>query len=112
MPETSKPEYSDRDPKGYCGDPRRGSAMGRGTHKGPKNYAGKIFLRRVYIDNGGYDVNGTYFGHGKPLYWYACEHGVIDGVVRSNAFSYPNKAHRASARTQVLTMYPKAKVRV
>jgi len=101
--ETSKPDYSSRDPKGWCGDARRGAAMGRGTYKGEPDFAGKIYLRRSYLDNGGYDRNGTYFGHGGPLYWYACEEGSIDGMLRAGT--------RAEARAKVLEMYPDAKVR-
>ena len=108
--ETSKPDYSTRDPKGWCGDPSRGAAMGRGTWKGEPDYAGKITLRRIYLDNGGYDTNGTYWGWGDPLYWYACEDGEIDGMLRATS-AYDSKVSRADARRQVLEMYPDAKVR-
>jgi hypothetical protein len=46
-----------------------GAPMGRFT--GPNfldTDAGKIVLRRVYLDNGGYDRGGAYWGHGEPLY--------------------------------------------
>jgi hypothetical protein len=46
-----------------------GAPMGRFT--GPHfldTDAGKIVLRRVYLDNGGYDRGGAYWGHGEPLY--------------------------------------------
>jgi len=55
------------------------------------------------LDNGGYDPNGTYFGHGEPLYWYASEDGEIDAMLRA--------ATRDDARTKVLAKYPNAKVR-
>ncbi len=97
------PDYSTYDPKGWCGDASRGAAMGRPTVKGPADYAGKLALRRSYIDSGGYDRNGTYFGIGAPLYWYASDDGEIDGMLRA--------CNRASAREQVLALYPKAKVR-
>jgi len=106
----SKPSYSDRDPKGWGGDPRRGAAMGRGTWAGPADFSGRITLRRVHLDNGGYDTNGTYFGHGDPLYWYASDDGEIDGMLRA-APAYDTKKSRADARRQVLEMYPDAKVR-
>lgn len=108
--EVSKPNYSDRDPKGWCGDSRRGAALGRGTYRGVPGYAGKITLRRVHLDQGGYDTNGTYFGHGEPLYWYACEDGDIDGMLRAVS-AYDTKVSRADARRQVLEMYPSSKVR-
>jgi hypothetical protein len=46
-----------------------GSPMGRFT--GPHfldTDAGKIVLRRIYLDNGGYDKGGAYWGHGEALY--------------------------------------------
>jgi hypothetical protein len=33
-------------------------------------------LRRVYLNNGGYESNGTYWGHGQPLYRYHFDNGV------------------------------------
>jgi hypothetical protein len=30
--------------------------------------AGKVVLRRIYLNNGGYDKGGAYWGHGEPLY--------------------------------------------
>ena len=84
--------------------------MGSGTWKGEPDYAGKITLRRIYLDNGGYDTNGTYWGWGDPLYWYACEDGEIDGMLRATS-AYDSKVSRADARRQVLEMYPDAKVR-
>lgn len=97
------PDYKTYDPRGWCGDPRRGAALGRPTVKGPADFAGRLCLRRVRIDSGGYDPNGTYFGIGRPLYWYADDDGEIDGVLRAD--------DRADARARVLDMYPNAKVR-
>ena len=78
--------------------------MGRPTVvDAPKDYAGRLHLRRAYLDSGGYDTNGTYFGHDKPLYWCANVEGTVDFMLRS--------ADRAGARTQVLEKYPNAKVR-
>ena len=110
------PDYSTRDPRGWCGDPSRGAAMGRGTWEGPKDYQGKIYLRRIRLNNGGYDSNGTYFGHGEPLYWYASEDGEIDGMLRARPTGYGINVRirptaRLCARDQVLFMYPQAKVR-
>ena len=97
------PDYSVNDPKGWCGDPRRGAALGRPTVEGPSDYAGAVCLRRVRLCPGGYDTNGTYFGTGVPLYWYATDDLSIDGMLRAD--------DRASARAQVLEKYPSAKVR-
>jgi hypothetical protein len=99
-----KPSYSVHDPKGWCGDPRRGAALGRPTvHDKPHDYTGRIYMSRVYLDNGGYDKNGTYFGHGEPLYWYATDDGEIDGMLRARS--------RDAAWLQVRCWYPSAKVR-
>ena len=46
-----------------------GAPMGRYT--GPDyldESAGKIYLRRVYINSGGYDAGGAYWGLGAPLW--------------------------------------------
>ena len=99
----SKPDYSTHDQQGWCGDASRGAAMGRPTVLGPAWFGGQIRLRRSYLDNGGYDSNGTYFGIGSPLYWYASDDGEIDGMTRGSS--------RAEARAYVLSLYPLAKVR-
>ena len=78
--------------------------MGRGTWKGDPEFSGKMTLRRVYLDSGGYDPNGTYFGGGAPLYWYAAEPEdgeIIDGMLRATT--------RAKAKDEVRKMYPKAR---
>jgi len=96
-------DYSTNDPKGWCGDPKRGAAMGRPTiHDAPVSFDGQVHLRRVKLDDGGYDPNGTYFGIGAPLYWYASDGGEIDAVLRA-----PDKA---GARHQILSRYPSAQV--
>lgn len=78
-------------------------AMGHPTVRGNPDYAGTLLLRRVRLNACGYDVNGTYFGSGNPLYWYASSDGTIDGVLRASS--------RDAARSDVLAMYPKARVR-
>lgn len=94
------PDYKANDPKGWCGDASRGAALGRATLKGTADHSGKLHLRRVYLNNGGYDSNGTYFGHGAPLYWYAGDEGNIDGMIRASG--------RTAAKAQILQQYPKA----
>lgn len=96
--------YQRNDPKGWCGDPSRGAAMGRPSIlDAPKDFDGRIYLRKVRLNQGGYDANGTYFGIGAPLYWYSDEEGEIDSMIRA--------ANREHARDQVLANYPKARVR-
>ena len=80
----STPDYATHDPRGWCGDPQRGAALGRPTIRDGAP-TGKMTLRRVRIDRGGYDSNGTYFGLGSPLYWYADESGNVDGMLRATS---------------------------
>jgi len=97
------PSYSTNDPKGWCGDPSRGAALGRATIQDadPEEVTGKLYLRRVRLDSGGYDPNGTYFGIGNPLYWCADADGEIDFMLR--AFD------REDAKEEVREVYPHAK---
>lgn len=100
------PTYEKNDPRGWCGDMRRGAALGRSTITGPRNFAGKFVLREVTLDSGGYDRLGTYFGHspveGSRLYWYAAVGEVeIEGVFRALT--------RKAAKDVVLGLYPKAR---
>lgn len=96
------PSYKTNDPKGWCGDPSRGAALGRNPiHDADRAAPVRLYLRRVRIDQGGYDPNGTYFGAGDRIYWYADENGDIDGVTR---------AHSREAAKLLITarFYPKA----
>lgn len=96
-----KASYSTNDPKGWCGDPKRGAALGRPTiHDVGADFAGKLYLRHIRLDSGGYDCNGTYFGCGRPLYWYADDEDKIDAMLRAN--------NRADAKRQILETFPKA----
>ena len=97
-----KPSYSTNDPKGWCGDPKRGAALGRpSVHEAGNDYSGKLYLQRIDLDSGGYDKNGTYFGHGSPLWWYASADGTIDAMLRAH--------NRDAAKEYVRVRYPKAK---
>jgi len=96
------PDYSTNDPKGWCGDPKRGAAMGRPqVQDEPEGYTGKVYLRKVRLDAGGYDRNGTYFGAGGGLYWCCSAENSIDFMVR--AWS------RADAKRKVHAVYPKVR---
>ncbi len=99
------PDYKQHDPKGWCGDPTRGAALGRHSYhaEDSKTFEGKIYLKRVRLNQGGYDSNGTYFGTGSPLYWASSEDCEVDFMLRA--------ADRADARDQVLAKYPTAKIR-
>jgi len=96
------PSYSTRDPRGWGGDPQRGAAYGRtGLRAEPKDYAGKLVLQRVYLNSGGYDKRGTYWGLGAPLYWYANDEGTIDDNLR--AFT------REDAKEKIRKLFPKVR---
>jgi len=95
------PSYKDNDPKGWGGDPRRGAAMGRSTVV-QGDPIGKMTLRKVRMSAcGAYDSNGTYFGTGQPLYWYADEGGNVDCVIRAE--------DRDKAKEFVLAEFPSAR---
>ena len=96
------PSYKTNDPKGWGGNPSRGAALGRPTiAEAPRDESIKIHLRRVHLDSGGYDKNGTYFGNRIPLYWAADKEGNVDFIVVG--------ATREAAKEQVREYYPKAK---
>jgi hypothetical protein len=92
--------YSTNDPKGWCGDPTRGAALGRPTYHGTPEEP--ITVRRSPLDRQGYDRNGTYFGSGQPIFWYADESGEVDAVTRA--------ADIEDAITIVRERFPNAKV--
>jgi hypothetical protein len=106
--------YKTNDPKGWCGDSRRGAAMGRSSHHGDPDFEYKFVLRKVDLNSGGYDSNGTYFGGGKPLYWYASsnhegtakdgeviEVQAVDAVLRAN--------NRNDAKAMIREQYPNSR---
>lgn len=100
-------DYKRNDPKGWCGDPSRGAALGRPTiTDAPKDRPIRLSVRRSYLDAGGYDRNGTYFGRGAPLYWVSGEDS------EGNEVDYMLRAYdREDARAKVLKRYPLAIVR-
>lgn len=98
------PDYKTNDPKGWCGDPKRGAAMGRPTiHELPKTDEVQLYLRLIRLNTGGYDINGTYFGwpgSGWRLYWYASEDLQVDAVVTAR--------DREHAKLEIRRVYSKA----
>ena len=79
------PDYSTNDPKGWGGDPKRGAALGRPTilPDDRDGFTEKLYLRHIPLDSGGYDPNGTYFGHSprQKLYWCASADLSVDFMV-------------------------------
>jgi hypothetical protein len=91
--------YKTNDPKGWCGDPTRGAALGRPTIRGESDV---LRITRTELDEGGYDENGTYFGIGEPLFWVSSEDGEVDYMLRAENLE--------AARKKVLKLYPEAKL--
>lgn len=98
-------DYKRHDPRGWGGNPSRGAALGRAVYQdAPKDRPIKLYLRRVRLDSGGYDPNGTYFGHGSPLYWVSGEDA------EGNEVDYMLRAYdREDAKAEVRTTYPGAR---
>lgn len=97
-------DYTRNDPRGWGGDTSRGAALGRPTvNDAPKEAKVKLYLRRSYLDAGGYDRNGTYFGRGAPLYWVSGED------TEGNEVDYMLRAYdRDDAKDAVRKTYPGA----
>jgi len=95
------PDYKMHDPRGWCGDPKRGAAMGRAEYHADDTSAPvRLFVRRVRL-HGDYDANGTYWGGGYgtlPLYWVASADCEVDFCVRAR--------DRAHAIEQARCQYP------
>lgn len=62
---------------------------------------GKVSLRRVPLNSGGYDRGGAYWGHPNDLYWVGDESGGLDMFIRAKS--------RAAAKAAVLADWPGAK---
>lgn len=78
----SKPDYQANDPKGWCGDAKRGAALGRPAIHDP-DFKGHLHVQEIPLEDG-YDENGTYFGEGRPLYWVANHLYTIDYMIRAD----------------------------
>jgi len=78
----------------------RGAPMGRRSYHGPRDTVGLFRLQRVYLNAGGYDNGGAYWGIGAPLYWYS-DDGNLVGYLRAR--------DRSDAKRQILETYPNAR---
>ena len=77
-----------------------GAPMGR--HTGPDylaTEAGRIYLRRVPLNSGGYDAGGAYWGCGAPL-WEAQDQDGNGRIFRAN--------NRDAAKADILADFPDA----
>lgn len=100
----SQPSYKTNDPRGWCGDPSRGAALGRGSIKdAPADATVELFIRRISIDSGGYDVNGTYWGTPDDLWWAADAEGDVELTCRA--------PDRPAAESKFRQSYPRATFR-
>jgi hypothetical protein len=88
------PDYEKNDPRGWCGDPLRGAALGRGPNRVDPDFDGEVTVMRVAMDDegvnaddpgcGAYDHLGTYWGHGPPLYFITSEDGEVEMMLRAS----------------------------
>jgi hypothetical protein len=62
---------------------------------------GRVTLRRIRLDRGGYDSGGAYWGHGQPLYYAGSNCGRLDIFFRA--------ANRIDAKAKVTARYPAAR---
>lgn len=60
-----------------------GAPMGRWEKKGEPTEGTRFYLRRIRLDNGGYDSGGAYWGVGAPLYGYESQDGEVYGYLRA-----------------------------
>lgn len=62
----------------------------------------KMSLKRLYLNSGGYDSSGSYYGGGLPLYIYSgeTESDEIWGTLRAHT--------RDNAKAQIRATYPNA----
>ena len=76
-----------------------GAPMGRRSwDDNSQLFAGKMYLRRIPLNGGGYDSGGAYWGVGQRLYGYAASDDSVNGFIRAN--------DRGDAKEQVRTKYP------
>lgn len=90
---------------------RYGAPMGRRDYTPPVREEGldrvRLSLRRVYIDSGGYDNGGAYWGFGAPLYQVS---GHIGHAGEEEQIEYYLRAGtREAAKQQVRERYPLAR---
>ncbi len=61
----------------------------------------KIYLNRKFLNKGGYDASGTYWGHGEPLYSYSTDSAAaaeVGGTIRGKT--------REAVKAKIMAQYP------
>jgi hypothetical protein len=76
---TSLERFKKNAPKGYCGDPGRGAAMGRVEINPTAEPSGPLTVCYVALDGDGYDVCGAYWGNTPKHYTYFAYGSTEDG---------------------------------
>lgn len=80
---------------------KHGSPFLYGSAKRDREFTGKVSLRRIPLDSGGYDAGGAYWGFGEPIYSALSECGTVDMTMRAST--------RDAAKVEVLKEHPKAR---
>ncbi len=75
-----------------------GAPMGR-RDRSQGEMIGKVYLRRIRLNSGGYDRGGAYWGCGVPL-WYAEDSEGEGGI-------YFRATSREAAKAHVLARHPR-----
>lgn len=88
---------------GWMGDRKRGASMGRVDTIPRKGQlvAPRFRLRRIRVNQGGYDSGGAYWGLGTPL-WRAEDRTYT-------AIYYFRSTNRDAAKVHVLALHPDAR---
>jgi hypothetical protein len=93
-------------------------AMGRRSYHLPREqraeFSGRVYLRKIRLDSGGYDEFGSYFGHSRAhgsVYEYEWqESGAQARFGAGREISSMLRAHsRDQAKVIVRQTYPRAK---
>jgi hypothetical protein len=67
----------------------------------------RFTLRRVRLDNGGYDSGGAYWGLGQPLYWWSVE--ITEGDSCDECSGFMRASNRNAAKASIVALHPKAR---
>ncbi len=89
-------------PKAYS---QYGASLGRRGSKGDPDEPWRFHLHRVYLDAGGYDNGGAYWGFAEPLYRAWTEPRDSDG---DEVEIFLRAGTRALAKDKVRRDYPHA----
>lgn len=86
-----------------------GAPMGRGeAHAADAQAPIKFRLSRVYINSGGYDRGGAYWGHSRPLYQAEAEAPTQYAYGNDVVTFYLRAFDREDAKAKVRIRYPNA----